>query len=72
MKPSDFTTQPMGSVLGKYEAETVAKNIMLILKRTGDEFGSAHRVYPVSDFDGCKIRVILKAWKVDGVGKSPK
>jgi hypothetical protein len=39
MKPSDFAKiKPMGSVLQKSEAETVAQNIMKILKRTGDEF----------------------------------
>ena len=37
-KPSDFTNDPMGSVLQKSEAETVARNIMVILKRTGDAF----------------------------------
>lgn len=38
MKPSNFTSDPMGSVLQKSEAETIAQNIMRILKRTGDEF----------------------------------
>ncbi len=38
MKPSDFTMQPYNSVLQKSEAETIAANIMVILKRTGDEF----------------------------------
>lgn len=39
MKPSDFAKiKPMDSVLRKSEAETVAQNIMVILKRTGDEF----------------------------------
>ena len=38
MKPSNFTSNPMGSVLRKSEFETVAQNIMLILKRTGDVF----------------------------------
>ena len=37
-KPSDFTNDPMGSVLQKSEAETIAQNIMVILKRTGKEF----------------------------------
>lgn len=31
-------TQPMGSVLQKSEAETVARNIMVILNRTGNEW----------------------------------
>lgn len=38
MKPSDFTTYPWSSRVGKSEAETVAANIMVILKRTGDEW----------------------------------
>jgi hypothetical protein len=38
LKPSDFTEFPCSSVLQKSEAETVAQNIMKILKRTGDEF----------------------------------
>lgn len=38
MKPSDFTSQPYSSVIGKSEAETIARNIMVILKRTGNEF----------------------------------
>lgn len=38
MNPSDFTKHPYNSVLGKSEAETIARNIMIILKRTGDEF----------------------------------
>jgi len=39
-RPSDFTVQPWGSVLQKSEAETIAANIMVILKRTGDEWRS--------------------------------
>jgi hypothetical protein len=39
MKPSNFeTVSPMGSVMRKSEAETVAKNIIKILSRTGDEW----------------------------------
>lgn len=38
MKPSNFTSYPMASVLRKSECETIAQNIMLILKRTGDVF----------------------------------
>lgn len=38
MNPSDFTDNPMGSVAKKSEAETVARNIMVILKRTGNKF----------------------------------
>jgi len=37
-KPSDFTNDPMNSVFRKSEAETVASNAMVILKRTGDTF----------------------------------
>lgn len=36
MNPSDFTEYPWSSVLGNSESETVACNIMVILKRTGD------------------------------------
>lgn len=39
MKPSNFSKlSPMGSVAKKSEAETVARNIMVILGRTGDSF----------------------------------
>ena len=38
MKPSNFTSYPWSSVLGKSESETIAQNIMKILKRTGDKF----------------------------------
>lgn len=36
MQPSNFTTHPYDSILQKSEAETVARNIMVILARTGD------------------------------------
>ena len=36
MNPSDFCIKPWNSVLAKCEAEVVACNIMVILKRTGD------------------------------------
>lgn len=35
-KPSNFLKQPMDSVIQKSEAEIVARNIMVILSRTGD------------------------------------
>ncbi len=38
MKPSDFTAHPWSSILYKSEAETIARNIMVILKRTGNEW----------------------------------
>lgn len=38
MKPSTFTIKPMGSTLQKSEYETIARNIMAILQRTGDTF----------------------------------
>lgn len=39
MKPSNFSKiRPWGSVVGKAEAEIVAQNILVILKRTGDTF----------------------------------
>jgi len=38
-KPSEFAKkQPMSSVFQKSEHETIARNIMTILGRTGDEF----------------------------------
>lgn len=40
MKPSNFKAFPMGSVMQKSEAETIAHNIMVILSRTGDNFRS--------------------------------
>lgn len=37
MKPSDFAkASPMGSILKKTEAEVVARNIIVILERTGN------------------------------------
>ena len=36
--PKDFIGVPMKSVLRKYEAEIVARNIMIILERTGNIF----------------------------------
>lgn len=37
MKPSDFNKKhPIGSVMRKSEAETIAHNIITILSRTGD------------------------------------
>lgn len=38
MKPSDYTRHPYGSVLQENECEAVARNIMVILSRTGDTF----------------------------------
>lgn len=38
MKPINFYQHPVGSILKKSEAETVAKNIMRILQRTGNEW----------------------------------
>ena len=38
MKPSDFTEYPWSSVCRHCEDEVVAQNIMIILKRTGNEF----------------------------------
>lgn len=38
MKPSDFLDNPMGSVKNKSEYETIARNIMVILSKTGDIF----------------------------------
>jgi len=37
-KPSDFCEYPWSSVCENAESEIVAKNIMVILKKTGDEF----------------------------------
>ena len=40
MNPSDFTEYPWSSVKQNNESETIACNIMRILKRTGDTFRS--------------------------------
>ena len=40
MKPSDFLTHPYDSVFQNNESEVVARNIMVILSRTGNEFRS--------------------------------
>lgn len=36
--PSNFLSNPIGSVLRKSEHETIARNIMVILERTGNTF----------------------------------
>ena len=36
-KPSNYTSKPWDSVIGKWEAERIAQNIMVILARTGNE-----------------------------------
>ena len=36
--PSNFTSHPWSSVLGNNESESIARNIMIILKRTGNVF----------------------------------
>lgn len=38
MKPNNFTNHPYDSVLKNTESEIVARNIMKILERTGNEF----------------------------------
>lgn len=38
MKPSNFKTYPWNSVLRNNESETIARNVMVILSRTGDTF----------------------------------
>lgn len=38
MKPSNFKSYPLDSVMQKSECEIVARNIMVILERTGDVF----------------------------------
>lgn len=38
MNPSNFKSKPMNSVKQKSETETIARNIMVILSRTGDEW----------------------------------
>jgi len=51
--PSDFSKQfPYGSRAGKTEAEVVAKNIMMILERTGDKF----RVLPWDEYKAERLK----------------
>ena len=38
MQPSDFTRTAFDSVLKNSECETIARNIMVILSRTGNQF----------------------------------
>lgn len=38
LKPINFVGEPVGSIFDSAEAETVARNIMVILYRTGNEF----------------------------------
>ena len=40
LKPSNYTSHPMSSVSKEWEAEQIARNIMTILRRTGDEWRS--------------------------------
>ena len=37
-KPSNYTSKPWDSVIGNWEAEKIARNIMVILSRTGNEW----------------------------------
>ena len=37
-KPSNYLNHPFGSVSQKSECETIARNIMYILSKAGDEF----------------------------------
>ena len=37
-RPSNYTSQPMGSVAQNSETESIARNIMVILKISGDVF----------------------------------
>lgn len=37
-RPSDYTSIPMGSTLQNFQSEMIAKNIMVILSRTGNTF----------------------------------
>lgn len=37
-KPSDFTTFPWSSIFQKSEPETIIRNIMIMLSRTGDKW----------------------------------
>jgi|AntAceMinimDraft_18_1070375.scaffolds.fasta_scaffold191991_1 hypothetical protein len=38
MRPENFTGYPWGSILQNSQSETIAQNIMKILKRTGNKF----------------------------------
>lgn len=38
MNPSSFTDKPWGCVFYKSECETIARNIMVILERTGNKW----------------------------------
>ena len=38
LKPSDFKVQPWNSATGTCESEIIARNIMVILSKTGDEW----------------------------------
>lgn len=38
MNPSSFLTHPYDSILKKHEAANTARNIMVILNRTGNKF----------------------------------
>lgn len=38
MKPSDFTKHPFDSIFSKNEHEVIARNIMVILSKTGNIF----------------------------------
>lgn len=51
-KPSDFTEHPWNSVKQSSEHETIARNIMLILERTGNKF----RKLPWEEYKGERLK----------------
>lgn len=52
MKPSDFLNHPYDSVLHNHESEIVARNIMVILSKTGNEF----RLLPWQEYKEHRIK----------------
>ena len=38
MKPSNYQSRPYNSALQNWQSETIARNVMLILMRTGNEW----------------------------------
>jgi hypothetical protein len=66
-KPSDFLNHPYDSIAGKSSVETVARNIMVILERTGNTFRelswNEYKEHILKDRDPCQGRDVTEKEK---------
>lgn len=60
--PSNYCSQPMGSIEQKSETEVIARNIMVMLKRTGDVF----REFTFEEYKKIRLEDDAIDWHVDG------